>query len=389
MNRVLEVAVPLAVTAGVGIGFYFFKKTDEKEDGKRRNSQQSEKRRKSQPDLLSDLPGSGRASEGQITAEDIEEVKSDLLIQSDNGNSIASQFSVISDGDLDRNDLEEDQVDTSISFPDEFQSLVFVAAEEGQGDAPRRQDEFGASISSVRGLTSQLSVISVSSSVSDIEQIDDSNNSSGSGSRNGDRRNGGTGIVTQKTGATPSTDMLYVSEGTDGLMEGASGNMEDILQSVSDLEEEERDEIHDILILHADDDRSQAIQFSQDLKTSIDVENLNTVIFEEFAPDIQSKFRTMRVVFERCRYLFVYVTENFTEADLQRYQNEMALMDSISNPKKSERVIPVWTCENADRILPELAILIGVNFRAGVMDETFKNAVKKLILHGRRTHLTS
>ncbi|KAJ8298769.1 hypothetical protein KUTeg_022829 [Tegillarca granosa] len=311
MNRVLEVAVPLAVTAGVGIGFYLFKKTDNK----------------------------GKASEEQITSEDIEEVKSDLLVQSDNGNSIASQFSVISDGDLDRNDLEADQIDTSITFPDEFQSLVFVQSQEGQGDSAEQR------------------------------RREDTNNSSGNGSRNGDRRNGGTGVIAQEVSTTHR-------------------NAEDILQSVSDLEEDEKDEIHDILILHAEKDRDEVKQFSEGLRTSIDVENLNTVLFEEFAPDIQSQFRTMTVVFERCRFLFVYVTENFTQADLQRYQNEMALMDSISNPKKQERVIPVWTCEQGERILPELGILVGINYRGKEMDETFRNLVKRLILFGRKTHLT-
>lgn len=146
-------------------------------------------------------------------------------------------------------------------------------------------------------------------------------------------------------------------------------------------------EKHDALILYADEDAPLARQLQKDLVTNVMVPDLNVILYEEFAPDVQSHFRTMAIMFKRCRYLLVLVTNNFTEASFSRYQNEIALKDSIENPSRNERVVPVWGASGIQNIVHELSILKGIEYTREVLEAdraSVYGVFKKLFLHGRR-----
>lgn len=109
--------------------------------------------------------------------------------------------------------------------------------------------------------------------------------------------------------------------------------------------------------------------------------NTLIIFYDEFAPEVQSYFKTTGQVFHRCRFLFVVVTSNFREDDLMRYQHEIAFMDSIRNPASKERVIPIWAEEGSQTILPELSVLRGIEYeRNQVNIQKFKTTFE----YGRR-----
>lgn len=122
-------------------------------------------------------------------------------------------------------------------------------------------------------------------------------------------------------------------------------------------------EIYDILLLHADEDRDFAMELKQQLiKNSISdtcTRFLNVVLIEEFVPEVQSKLLTIECVFERCKFLFVLVTSNLKNDRLKRYQEQLALIDSIENVPG--RVIPIWAEHEANKFIYELSVLKGIH----------------------------
>lgn len=143
-------------------------------------------------------------------------------------------------------------------------------------------------------------------------------------------------------------------------------------------------ETHDAILLYAEEDRPLVKHIQQQLVSNLgtDIDDLNIVLYEEFAPDVQSQFKTMEQLFCRCRFLFVVVTSNFRKDSLTRYQHEIALTDSIRNPSRNERVIPVWAEAGAQNFLHELSVLKGIDYSRGEVDfRMFRNVFQ----HGRRT----
>lgn len=143
-------------------------------------------------------------------------------------------------------------------------------------------------------------------------------------------------------------------------------------------------ETHDAILLYAEEDRPLVKHIQQQLVSNLgtDINDLNIILYEEFAPDVQSHFKTMEHLFCRCRFLFVVVTSNFRKDSLTRYQHEIALTDSIRNPSRNERVIPVWAEAGAQNFLHELSVLKGIDYSRGEVDfRMFRNVFQ----HGRRT----
>lgn len=140
-------------------------------------------------------------------------------------------------------------------------------------------------------------------------------------------------------------------------------------------------EKHDAILLYAEDDRRLVKRIQQELMSNLGIDDLSIVLYEEFAPDVQSHFKTMEQLFCRCRFLFVVVTSNFREDSLTRYQHEIALTDSIRNPSRNERVVPVWAEAGAQNLLHELSVLKGIDFSG---DEVNFGMFKSVFDHGRK-----
>ena len=73
----------------------------------------------------------------------------------------------------------------------------------------------------------------------------------------------------------------------------------------------------------------------------------------------RSRFDCMDYVLNHCLFIFVYVSSNFTEDKLLKFQAQMCLRDVI---KKDEwRVIPVLADKNYERYCPsEMKLLHGL-----------------------------
>ena len=117
--------------------------------------------------------------------------------------------------------------------------------------------------------------------------------------------------------------------------------------------------------------------------------DLNVVLYEEFAPDVQSSFRTMDVLFQRCRYLFVVVTKKFTDDSLREFQHQIALMDQINDPEKNDRIIPIWAENGANNFIRELSVFKGIeyipqSYLSGKEKEMVFRKFKKLFEYGRK-----
>lgn len=114
--------------------------------------------------------------------------------------------------------------------------------------------------------------------------------------------------------------------------------------------------------MYADKDKKNAETLHDLLKSNSNTGNLNVVLFDYFAPDVQNIFKITSCIFQRCRYLFILVTTNLRDDGVKRYQGQIALIDSIM--KQRERVVPIWT-EEGNNILPELSPLTCIPYIQG------------------------
>ena len=154
------------------------------------------------------------------------------------------------------------------------------------------------------------------------------------------------------------------------------------------------DQTHDVLILHAtsgnndgDGDRETAIQFYRYLE-SLNL-GINVVLYENFRPMDGGHFRAMEKVFDYCRYVCIMVTENLAPdaSALDSYLADMALTDSITDPTKNNRIVPVW-CSNVRPLA--FAPLTGLDYFGEIhgkeleyIDEDFKTKTSNWISNGR------
>ncbi|KAL3881540.1 hypothetical protein ACJMK2_027972 [Sinanodonta woodiana] len=144
---------------------------------------------------------------------------------------------------------------------------------------------------------------------------------------------------------------------------------------------------YDALIIHTENDRQAAIEFQKHLRRDIGVPDIRTAIYEEFHNGVMSEMRSLETVFDRCRFIFVYVSQSLTEDDTMRFFEEMILTDSFSDKWKKFRIIPVWSTKEKVRII-ELNPLPGIKywrFLDGEKDNNsiYVTSVRNMILNGR------
>ena len=124
----------------------------------------------------------------------------------------------------------------------------------------------------------------------------------------------------------------------------------------------------------------------------MEITDLNVIAYEEFAPEVQGHFASLKIVFERCRYLLVVVTEHLKGDRLKKYLNELALMDTIISDEKKGRLIPVWAENGADRFIHALTVLKGIEYipRSDFTEENDRvfKIFTKLFEHGRKSILS-
>lgn len=123
---------------------------------------------------------------------------------------------------------------------------------------------------------------------------------------------------------------------------------------------------HDVLVMYADKDKNYATSLHKLLQLHPNTKNLNVVLFDYFAPEVQNIFKIPELIFKRCAYLFLLVTSNLKNDSVKRYQGHIALIDSIKN--NYERVIPIWAEKGAKQFLSEVGPLSGISYIEGQLD---------------------
>jgi hypothetical protein len=121
----------------------------------------------------------------------------------------------------------------------------------------------------------------------------------------------------------------------------------------------------DCLILHADTDSRAAGTFKHHLQEVVSITNFRVAVYAEFAHPGQTPFDPLNTVFEKAFYVFVYISSNFTADTLSQFQSQMCLLDSLRDPIKLSRVIPVWSSGDAkaSKDAPlELSTLRGIPY---------------------------
>lgn len=160
--------------------------------------------------------------------------------------------------------------------------------------------------------------------------------------------------------------------------------------SSKDLKKER--DIVDAVVLHADEDREETIEFITHMEREFPDLNLNIDIYENILPET-SLFGSAVNLFNSCRFLFVFVTQNFVDANLQRFLNEISLIETINFQDKNFRLIPVST---GSGYLPELGPLISLQYSRYLKAKSeqrsdcgFLRSFKMLITEGRKKYLVN
>jgi hypothetical protein len=78
------------------------------------------------------------------------------------------------------------------------------------------------------------------------------------------------------------------------------------------------------------------------------------------------------------------VTKSFKTDSFERYNSELALIESLTNPKVNNQIIPIWGEEKAESLILELKPLRGIKFYGENMEiskltKLFHNIRKKQI----------
>ena len=99
-------------------------------------------------------------------------------------------------------------------------------------------------------------------------------------------------------------------------------------------------------------------------------------------------------LFDSCRYVFVFVTQNFVKADLERFSSEIATIETLTFQEKNARLIPVKTDKTYLSALAPLKSLKYDNYLEAKKsqqgpDRHFIECFAKLIKNGRKEYLVN
>ena len=88
-------------------------------------------------------------------------------------------------------------------------------------------------------------------------------------------------------------------------------------------------DIVDACVLHADGDREDAKEFITNMKREFPDLDLSITTFENLLPG-RRLLESAAILFKSCRFLFVFVTQNFVDSDLPRFVSEILLIETIT-----------------------------------------------------------
>ena len=152
-------------------------------------------------------------------------------------------------------------------------------------------------------------------------------------------------------------------------------------------------DIVDAVVLHADGDREDAKEFITNMKREFPDLDLSITTFENLLPG-RRLLESAAILFKSCRFLFVFVTQNFVDSDLPRFVSEILLIETITVQDRKNRLIPVST--NSNGYIHELSSVIPLNYKRYLQaiseqksDSSFLNTFETLITDGRSKYLVN
>ncbi|KAK3591074.1 hypothetical protein CHS0354_005468 [Potamilus streckersoni] len=151
---------------------------------------------------------------------------------------------------------------------------------------------------------------------------------------------------------------------------------------------------YDVLIIHDDSNETNTMvyKYRDHLITDLEVEDVQVELIGNIGIG-QSHFNAMEDIFDRYRHIFIFLTQNFTEDTLTHFKMQMGLMQSLQDPQKRGRIIPIWMAkekEKTQKYPRELVLLAGVHYWR-FYDDSYKTmyikSMQRLIWKGRNSFL--
>ena len=163
------------------------------------------------------------------------------------------------------------------------------------------------------------------------------------------------------TSYSPESSSNDLSRGNDQSGQGHQSSIETDAEPYNvnnDLEDNRG--IYDGAVLHAEEDRNAAIEFITNMKKENPNLEINITLYENLFPG-KSIFQSAAEIFDICRYLFVFVTQNFVNADLEMFLASIVMHKTLTRePNVKDRLITVKTAKNCDP--DELAPYQGLKY---------------------------
>ena len=140
-------------------------------------------------------------------------------------------------------------------------------------------------------------------------------------------------------------------------------------------------------MLYAEEDRQEVIDLISHLRKYSNVQNLSLDGYDALPLAGKTQFNCMDYVLNHSCFIFIYISPNFTQDNMLKFQAQMCLMDVIK--KEDWRVIPVWADKNYERYCPsELKLLHGlekwnISSANSAINNYMNNKFDRLISDGR------
>ena len=151
----------------------------------------------------------------------------------------------------------------------------------------------------------------------------------------------------------------------------------------------------DGVVLHVDDDRVAAKEFINNMKKENEDLDIGIISYDDLLPGT-SRFGSAANVFHSSSYLFIFETQNLTEAKLEMYITEIALVETLNKSENQGRLIPVAVERDRTFENPILAPLLPLKYynyleakKSQGSDQDFIECFRHLITSGRKQYLVN
>ncbi|KAK3606557.1 hypothetical protein CHS0354_041520 [Potamilus streckersoni] len=145
--------------------------------------------------------------------------------------------------------------------------------------------------------------------------------------------------------------------------------------------------IYDVLILHCEADRNEAISFRQH-KLDI-LKDLNppakTILYDEYVVSGTSHVSALDYVLDDCRLVFILCTQSLVQNNLSKFQAEIVKCNSLQK-NEGPRVIPVYLMEEDFQCAPSW---IRVMTPIHAWKEYAQTSLMNTLRNGRKKYLKS